>query len=160
MGSCKYSIDFHSSTLTSWVSIVDVHTFEVVQSLIHQAVMCVCSHLSYHFIILRCKGILCSIVETFVTVGHHQRVILYLLQKGLRWALPLLENIDSVIPIHRNTGFAARGQGVVHVVDIAHSIVVQVLKQSGSDFTHKRLLNPTFSGTSSQQKILALSVCA
>jgi hypothetical protein len=78
---------------------------------------------------LRCKGILCSTVETFVAIDHRQQVILYHLQKGLRWALPFLENINSVIPIHRNTGFAAAGQGAAHIVDIAHSVISQVLEQ-------------------------------
>ena len=87
-------------------------------------------HSVYIFCNSRCKGILCSTVETFVAIDHHQHVILYHLQKGLRWALPLLENIDSVVPIHRRTGFAAGGQGAAHIVDIAHCVITQVLEQS------------------------------
>ena len=78
----------------------------------------------------RCKGIICSTAETFVVIDHQQRVILYDFLKGRRWPLPLLEDINSAIPIHRNTGFAAGGQGAAHVVDIKHSLITQVLKQS------------------------------
>ncbi len=57
-------------------------------------------------------------------------MILYHLRNGLRWVLPHLENIVSVIPIHRNSGFVAGGQGVAHLVDIPHSLITQVLTQS------------------------------
>jgi hypothetical protein len=64
-----------------------------------------------------------------VAVNEQGKIVLYNLEQGIRWALPELNKIVSVSPIHRNTGFVVGGPEVAQLVDIPHALITQVLRQ-------------------------------
>jgi hypothetical protein len=72
---------------------------------------------------------LCYTPDIFVGINEQQKLILYNLEQGMRWALPELNEVVSVSPIHRNTGFVVGGQEAAQLVDIPHSLITQVLRK-------------------------------
>jgi len=77
---------------------------------------------------IRCTGISCSTLNIFVGINEQRKVVLYNLEQGMRWALPELNGVVSVSPIHRDTGFVVGGQEVAQLVDIPRSLITQVLQ--------------------------------
>jgi len=63
-----------------------------------------------------------------VGVNEQGKIILYNLERGIRWALPEPNKVVSVSPIHRNTGFVVGGPEA-QLVDIPRALITQVLQQ-------------------------------
>ncbi len=82
----------------------------------------------YYQFNFRYTGILCYTLDTFVGVNEQGKIILYNLERGIRWALPELNKVVSVSPIHRNTEFVVGGPEA-QPVDIPRALITQVLRQ-------------------------------